>query len=108
MKHHCIQFQHPCWLHRPALQNDSTSTHAKDLDVALSDDRLVLIMDDTEQVGGGCVGECCVTCKGPLPSGGCSMRANLQGQDVTDRRRSSLTDTGLLPLAAVRLSGPHI
>ncbi|KAJ9533805.1 hypothetical protein QJQ45_026891, partial [Haematococcus lacustris] len=31
-------------------QNDSTSRSAKDLDVALADDSLVLIMDDTEQV----------------------------------------------------------
>lgn len=32
------------------MQNDSTSTAAKDLDVALADDRIVLILDDTEHV----------------------------------------------------------
>eukprot|EP00955_Chlamydomonas_euryale_P037619 350839-Chlamydomonas_euryale.AAC.3 len=34
----------------PVLQDDSSSRQAKHLDVALVHDRLVIIMDDTEQV----------------------------------------------------------
>ena len=45
---------HPSSPPSPALplppKNDSTSCMTKDLDVALVDDRMVLILDDTEQV----------------------------------------------------------
>ena len=36
------------------MQSDSTSAAAKDLDVALADDKIALIVDDTDQVWPDC------------------------------------------------------
>lgn len=45
MEHHHVLLCLPCF-----AQDDSSSRQAKNLDVALVHDRLVTIMDDTEQV----------------------------------------------------------
>lgn len=74
------------------LQADSTSNTTKDLDVALADDRMVLIMDDTEQV------RLEVDSHRPFPRCGCATIATSSlptaGMDDLEAKTSECTLSG--------------